>query len=108
MSLLLSDSLVGIVNERDLETEDPLVCGEVTIGGIKYEIDAFLSDGRVIRVHSVAQLEDALDLLEQKTWGEAELKMGGSFTARGKILQVGWEVLSHGGRLVISIGLRDK
>jgi hypothetical protein len=109
MSLLLSDSLVGVVNEQDLEDAEPEVCGSIRIDEDEHEIDAFLSDGRAIRVHVVAQLEDALRLMRQKTWGNAELKLGTkAFTAQGKILQVGWEQLPHGGRLVISVGLRDK
>lgn len=108
MSLLLSDSLMGIVNESDLVDEE-VICGIIKIVGVSYEIDSFLSDGKVIRVHAAAELEDAIRLLAMKEGITGEIVMGEKqFIATGKILQVGWEKLPHGNRLIISMNVRDK
>lgn len=108
MSLLLSDSLVGIVDEQDLIDEET-VCGTIKIVGDIYEIDSFLSDGKVIRVHASAALEDAIRLMSMKERQSGEIILGDrQFVASGKILQVGWEKLAHGKRLIISMNVRDK
>jgi hypothetical protein len=108
MSLLLSESLVGVLDEQSLE-EDEIPCGIIKLGKDEYEIDAFISDGKVIRIHVAAPIETALRLLTTQLNTSCEIVLGDNdFTAKGKILQVGWEKLAHGNRLVISMNVRDK
>lgn len=108
MSLLLSDSLVGVLDEKELlDEEEP--CGVIRIGGDDYEVDAFLSDGKVIRVHVAATVATALRFLAAMPTVTGELILGDkAYVAKGKVLQVGWERLAHGDRLVISMNVRDK
>ena len=108
MSLLLSDSLVGVLDEKELLDESE-PCGVIRIGGDDYEVDAFLSDGKVIRVHVAAPVETAFRFLAVLPTVTGELILGdNAFVAKGKILQVGWERLPRGDRLVISMNVRDK
>jgi hypothetical protein len=109
MSLLLSDSLVGVLDEKSLTDEDAPPVGKIKIEGKSYEIDAFISDRKVIRVHAIAEPDEAISLIKRTANLEANLILGEEdFVARGQILQVGWEKLSHGGRMVISLSIRDK
>lgn len=106
MSLLLSDSLVGLVDERELME---ISYGTLKIGADDFDIDGFLSDGKVIRVQAVADFDDAIRILKTGFTGQAHVDLSeGTYRAVGKVLQVGWERLSHGNRLVVSIQVRDK
>lgn len=107
MSLLFSDSLLGIIDEEALESGTDTV-GTITIGDKQREIDAFIFDKRSIRVHVIANLEDALSSLDQISSIDAKITIGESFSLIGKIHQVGWEQVTNGGRLVIGVILRDK
>jgi len=109
MSLLLSDSLVGLVDEKALEEGYLDTIGSIQVNEKSYEIDAFVTDRKVIRVHAVGDPEDAISILNLRNDIEAKVKLGDeSFVSSGKIQQIGFEQLSHGGRLVISVILRDK
>ena len=109
MSLLLSDSLVGLVDEKALEEGYLDSVGNIQINGKSYEVDAFVTDRKVIRVHAVGGPEDAISILNLRNDIEAKVMLGEeSFVASGKIQQIGFEQLPHGGRIVISVILRDK
>ena len=109
MSLLLSDSLIGVIDEKSLNDEGFDFLGKIDINGASYIIDAFVTDRKSIRVHAEGKPEDAIGLLNLKEGMEAKLVLGDdSFVAKGRILQVGWENLPTGGRLVISMSVRDK
>jgi len=109
MSLLLSDSLVGIVDENFLDGGNIDAVGNIQINGRSYEIDSFVTDRRVIRVHAIGASTDAIAILNLRQDMEAKVTLGDdAFVSTGRIQQVGFEQLSHGGRLVISVILRDK
>lgn len=110
MSFLLSDSLVGIIDEDSLAGQDGFnFLGKIEISGRAYVIDAFVTDKRSIRVHAEGTASDAIDLTKLKEGCEATIILGDeAFVAKGKILQVGWDQTPTGGRLVISMCVRDK
>ena len=109
MSILLSDSLIGLVDERSLAGEDLDFIGKIDVNGQTYVIDAFVTDRKVIRVHALADPGIAIDLLSLRPDMTVKIVLGDdAFSASGKINQVGYERLPHGGRLVISMIVRDK
>lgn len=109
MSLLLSDSLVGLVDERSFEDSYVEEIGSIQINGKKYEVDSFVTDRKVIRLHAIGSPADAIEMLRTNNDMDASISIGGdSFSAKGKVHQLGFEQLPHGGRLVISVILRDK
>ena len=109
MSILLSDSLVGLVDEETLGDENLDFVGKINVNGQTYIIDAFVTDRKAIRVHAIAESEVAINLLNLRPDMEVKLTLGDDvFSATGKINQVGYERLPHGGRLVISMIMRDK
>lgn len=109
MSILLSDSLIGLVDEKTLEGEGLDFLGKIIINGVTHTIDAFITDRKAIRVHAIGEPEDAISILNLRKDMEVKLTLGDeAFVATGKIQQVGYEKLSHGGRLVISMIVSDK
>lgn len=109
MSLLLSDSLIGLVDESTLGDDYSDSIGSIHLNGKKHEIDSFVTDRKVIRVHAIGDSEDAISLINLKQDLEAKIVLGSdSCSFSGKIHQIGFERLSHGGRLIISVIVRDK
>lgn len=109
MSLLLSDSLIGLVDEKSLEDETFDTFGKVQINNETYAVDAFVTDHKVIRIHAIADPKVAISLLNLRQGIEAKVTLGDdSFVASGKVQQIGFENLPQGGRIVISIAIRDK
>jgi len=109
MSLLLSDSLIGLVDESTLDGDYSDTIGAIHLNGKKYEIDSFVTDRKVIRVHAVGNSNDAISIMNLKQDLEAKISLGNdAYTASGKIHQIGFEQLSHGGRIIISVIVRDK
>lgn len=109
MSILLSDSLIGLVDEKTITDDELDFIGKISANGQTYVIDAFITDRKVIRVHALAEPSAAIDLLNLRPDLDVKITLGEDvFTASGKINQVGYEKLPHGGRLVISMIVRDK
>jgi hypothetical protein len=100
MSLLISDSLVGLVDEETLMGGFDFL-GEVTIDGSKYRIDAFVADQKTIRFYAVAPHEIALKLLDLKAGNTVKMSLGDVFEAEGKIIQIGWDDTPRGGRVIL-------
>lgn len=109
MSLLLSDSLEGVISEDDLLREGFDFLGKIYIAGKEYVIDAFITDRKSIRIHAEGEPEDAFRFLHLKPESEVRVVLGDdAFVAKGKLQQIGWENLPHGGRLVISVSVSNK
>ena len=109
MSLLLSDSLIGLVDEKQLEDESLESLGSIQINGVSYAVDAFVTDHKVIRVHAIGEASSAISILNLRRGIDAKVTLGDeAYVASGKIQQVGFEMLPHGGRIVISIIISDK
>lgn len=109
MSLLLSDSLVGLVDEDSLSGNGSHALGTVEIKGKTYAVDSFITDRKTIRVHAIGEFGDSISIMNLRDDVEAKVTLGeDEFIAKGRILQVGWERVNDGGRLVISVNMRDK
>lgn len=108
MSLLLSDSLLGIIDEKSLE-DDLDVLGRIKIGAREHTIDAFISDKKTIRVHAIGDRVDAVEHLCQSLGQNATLVIGDNdLKISGKVHQVGWEITHVGGRVIICVVVSDK
>lgn len=109
MSFLFSDSLAGIISEESLDDATPRVLGKITVGKESYDVDAFLTDGAVMRLHAIGDVDDATGMISLVQKISADIKIGDNdLVASGIIRQVGWERLPHGNRIVISMSVRDK
>jgi hypothetical protein len=100
MSFLISDSLVGIVDETAL-TGGQETLGSVKIDDMNYEIDAFLADQKSLRCHVLAPLSIALDLM--KTLGKTVSITLGSHKTQGQVVQSGWDNTDRGGRVILCV-----
>ena len=100
MSFLVSDSLVGIVDENSLMGGFDFL-GEVEIQGKKYIIDAYIADQKTIRFYTIAPQQVAVSMLDLKVGHNVSLKLGDVFEAEGQVVQVGWDETPRGGRLVL-------
>lgn len=108
MSLLFSDSLKGIIDEESL-SGDRISLGKITVGKTVFEIDGFIFDKRAIRVHAIAEMHEAVGMLQESIDSESSIILGeGEASFKGKIQQIGWEQTLNGGRLVIGVIIRDK
>lgn len=108
MSLLFSDSLQGILDEKSL-IDDYESLGKIRINSFEYEIDAFIFDKRAIRVHAIAEPGQAIKLINCCSDSDAVVDLGENVTSiTGKIHQIGWEQTLNGGRLVVGVIIRDK
>ncbi len=109
MSLLLSDSLIGLVDEKQLEDESLESLGSIQINGVSYTVDAFITDHKVIRVHAISDASAAISILNLRQGIDAKVTLGDeAYVVSGKIQQIGFEMLPHGGRIVISLTISDK
>lgn len=109
MSLLFSDSLTGLLDEAALDDDSPAIIGIIEIGAEKYEVDSFLTDGTIIRVHALGEPDAAISMARIFKGLKASITLGDNdFAASGSIKQVGWERLPHGNRIIISMSVRDK
>lgn len=109
MSLLISDSLVGLLDEESLDESSSRILGKIKIGQKSFDIDSFLTDGKTIRVHAIGEIDDAIDLISSISGPKSSISLGDNdFAASGEIKQIGWERLPHGNRIVISMSVRDK
>lgn len=100
MSFLISDSLVGIVDEASLSGGQETL-GSVKIDDMNYEIDAFVADQKSVRCHVLAPLSFALDLV--KSLGKSVTITIGSHKMQGQIVQSGWDITDRGGRAILCV-----
>ena len=100
MSFLISDSLVGLVDENTL-TGGVDTLGDIQINGIAYQVDAFIADQKTVRIHLIASQTVALDILGDMN-KEAKVRLG-KHKMLGQILQVGWDDTDRGGRVVLCL-----
>lgn len=109
MSLLFSDSLAGLIDEESLDETSQMIIGSVSIGKSKFDIDAFLTDGKIISVHAIGESDDSIEIASSLAGLKASIVLGnGKFSATGDVKQAGWERLPHGNRVIISVSVRDK
>lgn len=98
MSFLISDSLVGLVDENTLMGGVESL-GEAQIDNDAYVVDAFIADSRTMRFHVIANHSVALDLLSVKD-KIIKLRLG-KLNMVGQLLQVGWDDTPRGGRVIL-------
>lgn len=109
MSFLISDSISDIVDVASLEDEGVDFLGKINVNGKDYIIDGFITDKKTIRVYAVGQPDDSISILNLKDDMVAKLVLADdAFVATGRIAQVGYEFLPRGGRVIISMIVRDK
>ena len=103
MSFFLSDSLVGIIDETEIDGENENI-GTIEIAGARYDLDSFISDGKNLRVQARGKPADAIRICKNYLGIDAVLSIGsGELSVRGAIKQAGWEQSPEGGRLIISV-----
>ena len=109
MSFLVSDSISDIVDIASLEEEGFDFLGKINIDGKDYVIDGFITDRKSIRVYAVGEPEDSISILKLRDNTVVKLVLADdAFVATGRITQVGYEFLPRGGRVIISMVVRDK
>ena len=99
MSFLISDSLVGLVDEKSLSGGESL--GDVLLDGTTYIVDAFVADQKTLRLHAVAPQHVALEVFADMS-KTVKVRLGAHKIA-GQILQVGWDDTERGGRVVLCL-----
>ena len=98
MSFLISDSLIGLVDEKSLSSGVETL-GNVTLEGSSYNVDAFIADQKTLRLHIVAPQQISLDIFADMN---KTVKVSlGKHKLTGQILQVGWDDTERGGRVVL-------
>lgn len=110
MSFLVSESISDIIDIKSLEGDSGSgILGHITINKKEYAIDGFISDKKVMRVHALGESSDAISMLNMGEGAQAKIVLGDDdFVAKGPIAQTGYEILPHGGRIIISVIVRDK
>jgi hypothetical protein len=110
MSFLISDSLTDIIDPKAFEEEEGFdVIGRIEISGKTYVIDGFMSDRKSFRVYADGSATEAVSLLSLKENETVRIVLGDeAFVAKGSLVQVGYESLPQGGRIIISMIVRDK
>ena len=100
MSFLISDSLVGLVDESSLSGSSGQL-GDVEINGSTFLVDAFIADQKTVRLHVAASQQVSLDILGDMS-KTAKVRLG-SHKIVGKILQIGWDDTDRGGRVILCV-----
>jgi len=100
MSFLISDSLVGLVDEKSLSGGVDTL-GHVLLEGSSYVIDAFIADQKTLRLHIIAPQHVALGVFADMN-KTAKISLG-DHKISGQILQIGWDDTDRGGRVVLCV-----
>jgi hypothetical protein len=109
VSLLFSDSIADIIDVNSLEDEGFDFLGKIDVNGTTYAIDGFITDRKSVRVYASGNPNDAISILNLRENADVKIELAdGAFVASGRIAQVGYEFLPRGGRVIISMIVRDK